>query len=217
MIRAGTAAGILGVLLAAGPAHAQKTSAELTDPPGDVNEANNGPENARDVVKLSFGSDGVRLTIAATLAKDEKSTMAGGVVRFYVDTDRKTATGGKTRYGQAGFELEGELSVCHGDTDQITSCAGGGDGKAPRARFGRAGLEQFTGKAGAEIQKYLTTRTVSSGMGSPSGPPLAGRVVTAAIPYADLGVKAGQVVRLLAFEVDAKDDGAFPEVILELR
>ena len=217
MIRAGTAAGILWVLLAAGPAHAQKASAELTDPPGDVNEANNGPENARDVVKLSFGSDGTSLTIAATLAKDEKSTMAGGVVRFYVDTDRQAATGGKTRYGQAGFELEGELSVCHGDAGAIESCAGGGDGKAPKARYGRAGLEQFTGKAGQEIQKYTTTRTVSSGMGFPSGPPLAGRVVTAAIPYADLGVKPGQVVRVLAFEVDANDDGAFPEVLLALK
>lgn len=217
MTRAGTAAGILWVLLAAGPAHAQNASAVLADPPGDVNEANNGPENARDVVKLSLGSDGTSLTIAATLAKDEKSTMAGGVVRFYLDTDGKAATGGKTRYGQAGFELEAELSVCHGDAAAITSCAGGGDGQAPKARYARAGLEQFTGTAGQEIQKYLTTRTVRSGMGSPSGPPLAGRLVTAAIPYADLGVKAGQLVRVLAFEVDARDDGAFPEVVLTLK
>ena len=217
MSRAGTAAGVLLVLFAAGPARAQKASAELPDPSGDVNEANNGPENARDVVKLALGSDGTSLTIAATLAKDEKSTMAGGVVRFYVDTDRKTATGGKTRYGQAGFELEGELSVCHGDATAITSCAGGGDGKPPKARHARAGLEAFTGKAGEEIQKYMTTRTVSSGMGSPSGPPLAGRVVAAAIPYADLGVKSGQVVRVLALEVDANDDGAFPEVLLTLK
>jgi len=42
-------------------------------------------------------------------------------------------------------------------------------------------------------------------------------VVTAAIPYADLGVKPGQVVRVLAFEVDANDDGAFPEVLLALK
>ncbi|MET0551980.1 MAG: hypothetical protein ABW221_03010 [Vicinamibacteria bacterium] len=217
MTRVGTVAGILWALLAAGPAHAQKTSAELTDPPGDVNEANNGPENARDVVKLSLGSDGTSLTVAATLAKDERSTMAGGVVRFYVDRDRNAATGGKTRYGQAGFELEGELSVCHGDGAAITSCAGGGDGKPPRARYARVGLEEFTGKRGEPIQKYTTTRTVSSGMDSASGPPLVGRVVTAAIPYADLGVKAGQVVRVLALEVDANDDGAFPEVLLTLK
>jgi hypothetical protein len=217
MKRTGTAAGFLWVLVAAGPAHAQKVAAELTDPPGDVNPANNGPENARDVVKLSLGSDGTRLTVTATLAQDERSTMAGGVVRFYVDTDRKPATGGKTRYGQTGFEFEGELSVCHADASAITSCAGGGDGKPPRARYARVGLEQFTGKAGEEIQKYTTTRTVSSGMGAASGTPLVGRVVTAEVPYGDLGVKAGQVVRVLAFEVDANDDGAFPEVLLTLR
>ena len=190
---------------------------DLSDAAGDVNEANNGPENARDVVKLSLGSDGKSIVVTATLAKDERSTMAGRAVALYFDTDDKAATGGKTRYGQGGFEFEGDLAVCHGDAGRIDSCAGGGDGKAPKARYALGTLERFTGSAGAEIQKYATTQTVSSGMGATPGPALAGRVLAVTFPYADLRVKPGDVVRVLALEADANDDGALPEVRLTLR
>ena len=208
---------VVAALVVAAPAGAEKAvpSVAYADAAGDVS-ASNGPENARDVVKLSLGSDGTNLLVTATLAQDEKSTMAGAAVRLYFDTDDKAATGGKIRYGQTGFEYAGGLYVCHGDGDRIYACAGGGDGKAPKSRHARAALERFKGKPGQQMWDFDATERLYDGFGL-AKEPLQGRTLAIKFPYADIGAKSGQVVRVLALEADANDEGLFPEVRLALK
>ena len=213
------AAAVVGALAVAGPppALAQKAvpSVEYTDPAGDVS-ASNGPQNARDIVKLSLSSDGTSVLVTATLAQDEQSTMAGAAVRLYFDTDNNAATGGKIRSGQTGFEYAGGLYVCHGDGDRIHACAGGGDGKAPKSRHARAALEKFKGKPGQAMWDFDASERMYDGFGS-AKEPLKGRILAIKFPYADIGAKSGQVVRVLALEADAKDAGVFPEARLVLK
>jgi hypothetical protein len=210
---------VLGAAVLAAPVHAQKAvpSVELTDPAGDV-QTFNGAENARDVVKLRLGSDGASILVGATLANDERGTLASSVVELYLDTDNKAATGGKTAT-RGGFEYVSKLSVCMAySEDRIGACAGG-PGLPPKNRYARIVLDQFTGAAGEEI-KVMNSHEVVSGMGyvEKGETPLQGRVLEGKIPYAKLGVKPGQVVRIVAREWGSDSDkGYFPDVLLALK
>lgn len=214
-----TMVGGLVVLALAAPVAAQKAvpAVEWSDPAGDINPGN-GEENAHDVVKLSLASDGTRVLVTATLAGDERSTVAGDVVVLYFDTDNKPATGGTTDFAQPGFEYAVRLSVCLSyDGKDIAACAGGAEGQVPKTRHARAVVEKFIGKAGQDLRPYDTLEMVLDGFG-PATAPLAGRVLAVEIPYAKLRVKPGQLVRVLVREGDQYSaEGFFPETRLVLK
>jgi len=217
-----------GLLLAAGTAQAAApaakpvASAEFTDPAGDVVKMN-GPGNDRDVVKLTLGSDGTSILVSATLAEDEHGTMASGVVEVYIDSDNNRATGGAARFGEdetppkQGYEYRGILSICMVWQDEIGSCAGGPvvPPNTPRVRMV---LDQYTGAPGKPID-MMNSKTLLRGMG-PAGPAFSGRLLQGKIPYASLGAKPGQVLR-----ISAREDGStmgsntnfFPDVLLALK
>lgn len=190
---------------------------EWTDPAGDVSE-DNGPGNSRDVVKLAVSSDGTNLRVRATVAADERGTLAGDVAVLYFDLDGKTTTGGLTDFDQPGFEVVGRLTVCVSyDGRDIAACAGGASDQKPKTRHARPVIERFTGNAGQPMRPYESLERVLDGFG-PAEKPLSGRVFEFDFPYAKLGVKPGQTVRVLAREGDQySPEGFFPEVWLILK
>lgn len=190
---------------------------EWSDPAGDVTDYN-GAENSRDVVKLALSSDGTNLHVKATVAADERGTLAGDVAVLYFDTDGKTTTGGTTDFDQPGFEVVGRLTVCVSyDGRDIAACAGGVSDQKPKTRHARPVIEKFTGKAGQPMRPYESLETVLEGFG-PAEKPFSGRVFEFDFPYAKLGVKPGQKVRVLAREGDQySQEGFFPEVWLTLK
>jgi hypothetical protein len=201
-------------MLAAPSARAQGAApaAELTDPAGDVNEFN-GKGNSFDVVKVSLGSDGTHLLVAATLAGDV-GTRAGSAVELYIDADNDAATGGKTEWGPTGFEHRAEVGVCF-KTATGTVCAGGGREPA-QLKHAATMVEKFTGAAGAEMERPAIEMTVDH-LQSPETP-LQGRVVKDKIAYSALGVKKGQVLRIAVRENDGKEGSAFfKDVLLKLN
>lgn len=213
----------LAILIVADPAVAQKAvpSVELSDPAGDTIDMN-GPENMRDVVKLSLGSDGTHVLVGATLDADERGTQAGSVVMLYLDTDNSPRTGGKVTayWPHAGFEYLGELRVCVSyDGASLGACAGGLEGNAVKSRHARLSLERFKGAPGQAMDRFSRTlENVYSGVGEKAENPVQGRVLPIKIPYADVGLKPGQVVRILARETGQPNlVSFFPEVSLALK
>jgi hypothetical protein len=222
---------VLGLCVAAGtrvfaapaaPAGAAAvTSVDLTDPAGDVNKIN-GPGNDRDVVKLSLASDGTSVRVSATLAEDEHGDMAASVVDLYIDTDGNAKTGGAAPWGakatppRQGYEYRGRLSVCMAWDGSIGSCSGGPPVPG-MTRHDRLELDKFKGTAGQEIG-FDTSDTVVNVIGRPGGAPLQGRVLNGAIPYAALGARSGQVLRISAREASGNGSaGFFPDVLLALK
>jgi hypothetical protein len=207
------------VLLSLAPPLAAQTralpSVELTDPAGDVTTFN-GPENARDVVKLSLASDGKEILVAATLAKEEHGSSAGAVVDLYVDTDGNKATGGKDDYeARTGFDYLASLVVCVEYPQGQKFCRGGMSG-TPKLRESAVEVRRFKGHAGDDMGAR-TLDVVASAMDA-TKLPIEGRVVRGTIPYASLGLKPGQVVRITAAETSARSsDALFPDVLLSLK
>jgi hypothetical protein len=215
-----------GLLLAAGaaatPAGKPVPSAEFTDPAGDVMKIN-GPGDDRDVVKLTLGSDGTHILVSATLAEEEHGSVASSVVELYIDADNDRKTGGAARHGEdatppkQGYEYRAQLSVCMAWNENIGACAGGAT-VPPRSRHARVVLDQYTGAPG-KIIDMMSSTTLISGMG-PAGPPFSGRVLDGKIPYASLGAKPGQVVRISAWEAGStmgSNTNFFPDVLLALK
>jgi hypothetical protein len=219
---------VLGVFVAAGarafaapPGAPAVTSVDLTDPAGDVLGIN-GPGNDRDVVKLSLASDGTSVRVSATLAEDEHGDIAASVVDLYIDTDGDARTGGAARWGKdatpprLGYEFRGRLSVCMAWNENIGACAGGAP-VPPKSRHDRLELDKFKGPAGRDFG-FDTSDTIVSVTGGPAGAPLKGRVLSGAIPYAALGARPGQVLRISARETSGNGaSGFFPDVLLALR
>lgn len=196
-------------------------SVDLTDPAGDVIKIN-GPGNDRDVVKLSLTSDGTSVLVSATLAEDEHGDTAASVVDLYIDSDRDAKTGGKARWGEdatpprQGYEFRGRLSVCMAWNENIGSCAGGPP-VPPKSRHDRLELDKFKGTAGQDIG-FDTADTVVNVTGRPAGAPFSGRVLRGTIPYAALGARPGQVLRISAREASGNGAaGFFPDVLLALK
>jgi hypothetical protein len=211
-------------LLAAGAAPAGKAvpSVEFTDPAGDVLKMN-GPGNDRDVVSLKLGSDGTNVLVSATLAEEEHGDVASSVVELFIDADNDRKTGGAARSGadatppRAGYEYRAQLSICMAWNENIGACAGGA-AVPPKSRHARVVLDQYTGAPGKVIDMMNST-TLISGMG-PAGPPFSGRVLDGKIPYASLGAKPGQVVRISAWEAGStmgSNTNFFPDVLLALK
>ena len=195
-------------------------SIDLTDPAGDINpiSTSEGKVPGFDVVKLSISSDGKQLRIGAML-KDPPGDFASDVVRLYIDIDHNPKTGATPMFYKelTGFEYKAELSACADYVKGGSACNGGMDGGV-KAHWGAINLERFKGasESGAE------TVVDSMGFGkrkASSKLPIEAKLVQATLDYADLGVKPGQTIRILARESCSDNDlsSFFPEIHLTLK
>jgi hypothetical protein len=215
-------------LVAAGSASAAPAPAlkpvpafEYSNPAGDPNPKYGSPIE-RNVVKASITSDGSNILVSATLKEDEHGDSAGPVIDLYVDTDGNEATGGKAYWGKdakpprAGYEYRAQLSVCLAyNTETVGACAGGGS-QPPKSRHVRIVLDKFKGAPGADLD-MMNSEPVISGF-SPATDPFTGRVLQGKIPYAKLGLKPGQAVRISARKgAVAGEESFFPDFLLALK
>ena len=211
-----------GTALAAG-AEVRKAAGriELTDAAGDASPitSTDAEYPGFDVVKLALVSDGKTIAIVATL-KDAPGAFASSAVELFFDTDNHPQTGvdlGQNR--SRGFEYTAELEACVGFTDGASACTGGSSRAKVQKHWAAVELERYKG-----VDKY-DKETVVDSMGFPGSKasaqtPIGGTVVQGAIDYADLKVKSGQTIRILAKEscgYRAADDGFFPEILLTLK
>jgi hypothetical protein len=195
-------------------------SYEYSNPAGDPNPKYGSPIE-RNVVKASIGSDGSNILVSATLKQDEHGDSAGAVLDLYIDTDGDAATGGKAYWGKdakppkAGYEYRAQLSVCMAYNENVGACAGGAT-VPPKSRHARIVLDKFKGAPGAELDD-MNSESLISGFG-PATDPFAGRVLQGKIPYAKLGLKPGQTVRISARRGDVTGEESFlPDFLLALK
>ena len=206
---------LVSLLLAATTAKNPVTIAELSDPARDV-QAQNTSDGKRlpfDVVHLTLTSDGKNVLVTATL-NDPPGDFASSVVKLYFDTDNNPKTGVETFWSKKpGFESASDVDACIKYTNGSSSCVGGMRGKDAKvqSRFGVADVSKFG--------KSETERTKVRAVFDAPETPLDGKTVKASIAYADLGLKPGSVVRILARESDGSYDETadFPEVLLKLK
>lgn len=220
-----TCVGVLsGVALLAAQAAPIKAvgSVDLKDAAGDMGpiSTSGGNEPPLDVIALSIKSDGSKMTFTATM-KDPLGAFATAPVTLYLDTDNNPATGIKGFAGRpGGFEYKAELALCIRYADRSEACAGGSTRSKPTDRWGAVELKRFTGDS-----EYGSDETVIDSMGFPGSKasakvPVVGQTVEGSFDYADIKVKPGQTIRVLARETGGspKDgDGAFPIVLLTLK
>jgi hypothetical protein len=196
-------------------------SVELKDAAGDMGpiSTSSGEEPPLDVVLLAIRSDGSRITFAATI-KDPLGSFATAPVTINIDVDNNPATGTKpfVSSGMGGFEYKAELMMCIKYSDKSEACSGGSTKGKPTSRYAAVELKRFKGDS------EMSADTVLDSMGFPGSKaavqvPITGQIVEASIEYADLKVKSGQTIRLLAKETGGrpKDDGAFPIILLTLK
>lgn len=196
-------------------------SVELADAAGDATPitSTDGEYPGFDVVKLALTSDGKSLTIVATL-KDAPGVFASSAIELFLDTDNNPQTGVDLGSIKArGFEYTADLQACADYTDGASACTGGSSGGKVKRHWAAVNLERYKGS-----DRYARETVVDS-MGFPGSKasaqtPIAGTVVQGAFDYADLGVKPGQTLRILAKEscgYRAADDGLFPELLLTLN
>jgi hypothetical protein len=215
------ALGVAGPAAAAPAAGAKAVPfVEFTDAGGSPPSIN-GPGNDRHVVKARLESDGSNILVSATLSEDEHGTIAGHVLDMYLDTDGNPQTGGAAHWGQQltppkrGYEYRAQLSVCLAWNENIGACAGGA-ASPPKSRHARIVLDRFKGEAGAVLD-MMSSDSLISGFG-PAGDPLTGRVLQGKIPYAKLGVKPGQAIRVSTQGAGvSRDEGFFPDAVLALK
>jgi hypothetical protein len=195
-------------------------SYEYSNPAGDPNPKYGSPIG-RNVVKASVSSDGSNILLSATLKEDEHGNSAGPVLDLYLDTDGSAATGGKAYWGKdakppkAGYEYRAQLSVCLAYDGDIGACAGGPP-QPPKSRHARIILDKFKGAAGADLD-MMNSESLISGFG-PANDPFTGRVLQGKIPYAKLGLKPGQAVRISARKGDVAGEESFlPDFVLALK
>jgi len=172
-------------------------------------------------VKASIASDGSNILVSATLKEDEHGDAAGPVLELYIDTDGNAATGGKAYWGKdakppkAGYEYRAQLSVCLAYNENVGACAGGAP-QPPKSRHARILLDKFKGAPGADLD-MMNSETAISGFG-PATDPFTGRVLQGKIPYAKLGLKPGQAVRISARKGDVAGEESFlPDFLLALK
>lgn len=222
MVGAGLLALATAGLASAAPVPALKPvpSFEYNNPAGDPNPKYGSPID-RNVVKASIGSDGSNILVSATLKEDEHGDSAGAVLDLYLDTDGNSATGGVGYWGKdakpprAGYEYRAQLSVCLAYNENIGACAGGPPAPV-KSRHVRVLVDKFKGAAGADLDG-MNSQEIISGFG-PANDPFTGRVLQGKIPYAKLGLKPGQAVRISARKGElAGGESYFPDFLLALK
>jgi len=149
--------------------------------------------------------------------KDEPGAFATTVLKLYFDTDNNAQTGGTDKFkGLAGFEFRSELDSCMDYADKSSACTGGSATK-PTAHWAAAGLDRVKSKTGlmAEYDGIVDSMGFPGEIKAPRFP-VVGKRLEGKLAYANLGVKPGQVLRVLVRE-EHKDPGAFPEILLTLK
>lgn len=202
--------GLLAWAQAPTPSH----RVELEDPMGDVESAGEHPD--KDVVKVVLDSDGSGLLVEATLAEPVRhyleGHLAGAVVALVIDTDANDATGGNLAFGKKlGFDMEVEVRACI-EYEGGEACVGG-LGDLPIKGF----FSSFTVGRFPAGEPFATS--VHEPLWKSSRTPIEGAVVTAAIPYEELGVVSGQTLRIAVRESDAGmfERAYMPDVLLRLK
>ena len=222
IIGVGLCALVVAGSAAAAPVPALKPvpSYEYNNPAGDPNPKYGDPID-RNVVKASITSDGSNILVSATLKEDEHGNAAGAALDLYFDTDGNAATGGKAYWGKdakppkAGYEYRAQLSVCLAYNENVGACAGGAP-QPPKSRHVRIVLDKFKGAPGADLDG-MNSESVISGF-TPANDPFTGRVLQGKIPYAKLGLKPGQAVRISARKGAVAGEGSFlPDFLLALK
>jgi hypothetical protein len=188
-------------------------SVEWKDPAGDVEKQNtsDGKRPGFDLVKVAITSDGTSLTITGTLAAPPKVDFASDITQVYIDTDNNAATGVPTIWSkQPGFELRAMLSLCIDYANGASACSGGVGGTKVKGYYSRVGVGRFDAKG--------NEKSVFPPFKEPRGT-VQGAVVTASLPYKDLGLKPGQTIRIVARETDGPFDETadFPVTLLTLK
>jgi len=222
--RAVLAIGVVLALIFATSASAEVRKAvgsiELTDPAGDVKPISTNKDSVPglDVVKLSLVSDGKQLKIGATL-KDPPGAFATDVVELYFDTDNNSKTGAGLMFfeGLTGFEFRSKLNACAKYTNGGSACSGQ-VGDTVTAHYAATSLEKYTGAT--ENNPVTVVDSIRfPGRRASAQVPIEGKLVQGTLDYADLGVKPGQTIRILARESCSKNDlsSFFPEIHLTLK
>jgi len=192
-------------------------SVELDDAAGDMNGigSSKGEEPPLDIVHLKVTSDGKRLAFEATLA-DAPGTFATSVLDVWIDADDNAKTGVEKSGQGEGFDYKLELDSCVDYVNGGSACAGGMN-SAAKLHWSAVNLDKLTDNS-------YSGDTVIDAMGFPgrrASPktPIAGKVLSGAIDYADFGGMPGGKIRLLMRESGGspKDDGYFPLVTLTLK
>lgn len=178
-----------------------QTSISYTDPAGDVTEADDAPHPA-DVTALHLTSDGQFVIVEVTLAAVPKpaSVFQSLLLGVAFDVDRNAKTGGP---GFGG--MHGDVPGIDFESEVFASFEDGAVSKT-------AGASLFSVQAnGNQLSILGSTDAVST--------PAKGKTYTAKIAYKDLGVKAGQTIRLFARELDDRgaQEGIFPPALLTLK
>jgi hypothetical protein len=217
---AAIAAALALLFAATAPAEVQKAvgSIELTDPAGDIQpiSTSSGSVPGFDVIKLSISSDGKQLKIAATL-KDPPGNFASDVVLLHIDTDNNPKTGASLFYKElTGFEFKARLSACADYADGGSACSGGMKGKV-KLHWGAINLDRYTGSEESKTERVVDD--MGFGKKASSKIPIEANLVQASLDYADLGVKPGQTIRILARESCAPGglSSFFPAIELTLK
>lgn len=202
-------------LCVAAPAHAQKAAAQTTvtlkDAVGDVRGKD---DDNLDVVAVGLDSDGKNLLISTTLAADVATLMskrnASDVLRVFIDTDDNPATGGEITWaaGRKGYDTELDAYSClkyaNGE-----ACMGGMSG-AHTGNFTSYGIQKW--KNGSFAMEVMPGSDGSTGTA-------VGKVLKVSVPYAKLGVRAGQTIRVAVRESDGPYDATavMPDARLKLK
>jgi hypothetical protein len=188
---------------------------ELEDAAGDVRDSGDSP--GKDVVRVILDTDGENLNIAVVLAKEAKfyldGHMAGDVIDVILDTDNDQATGGKPFfYERPGFEYQIQVGACIEYENGGIACSGAlRDVKAVNF-FSTYSLHRFT--EGSETEQVSESFNWKA-----RGRDIQGDRVEVSVPYAQMGLQAGQSIRLAVKE---RDDSTFkkeylPEVLLTIK
>jgi hypothetical protein len=211
------------------PPMAATGSIELTDPAGDVQpivyleSVGTGPEKevkypGFDVLRLAVASDGTAVTFTATLSA-APSRASYEVLEFYIDADNKAGTGVTLPFNArlAGLEYYGTLEACLEHPFFGTTCAGAQPQPVPHSAI--VTLEKY-GKEWMN-KDVLLSLPASGTVKEPQKTRVVGAVVQASVPYAAMGVKSGQAIRLKVREACAGGiggpEGFFPDIVLTLK
>lgn len=194
-------ASALSLPLLAGPKDAPATKLTFTDPAGDVT-GDEGDEHPIDVVKLELSSDGKFIIAAITLVEPPtpktlfQSLMVG--LAFDVDNNRKTG-------GQGFGAMTGDLPGIDFESEILSS-------------FEDGALSKSSSASVIAVDGKGNQSSVLAASDAPATP-AKGKLYTATIAYASLGVKPGQTIRIVARELNDRGEksGVFPEAWLTLR
>lgn len=195
-------------------ANAPRQRVELDDPAGDVESAGEHPN--KDVVRVVLDSDGSALLVETTLAEPVghylEGHLAGAVVALALDTDGDRGTGGNLAFGKKlGYDMEVEVRACI-EYEGGEACVGG-LGDLPVKSF----FSAFTIGRFPDGEPFA--KSVHEPFWKSQRQAIKGTVVSAAIPYEELGVSSGQTLRVAVRESDAGmfEEAYLPDALIRLK